>query len=255
MPRVGNLRDLTWTYDPSGAAASPKLIGTPRLEVRCLILKPGQYPPCHRHHGEMDEGFLIMGGRGLMQFDGEAFEVRKGSVVLGKRGGFHSMKNVGGEDLVEFNCRGGKMPSGFVPPGDKSLPDDPELAGRRAEDPSLYVRGTVDSLTAPFDLAAASKTGLPKAIATPYLEVRLASFAPGDRPPLHRHQKELDEATLVLKGQVAYEVDGERVEGGPGDLLHVPGGAWHCLENTGGGEAQIYNVLGGELPVRTEWKR
>ena len=254
MPRVGNLRDLAWTYDPSGAAASPKLIGTPYLEVRCLILKPGQYPPCHSHHGEMDEGFLILAGRGLMQFDGEAFEVREGSVVLGKRGGFHSMKNVGTEDLVEFNCRGGRMPSGFVRPADKSIPDDPELVRERAADPSRCLRGTVDGLMAAFDLATASKSGLPKAVATPYLEVRIASFAPGDRPPLHRHQKELDEATLVLKGRVAYEVDGDRVEGGPGDLLHVPGGAWHYLENAGGGEAQIYNVLGGELPVRTEWR-
>lgn len=255
MPLVGNVPELTWTYDPAGAAASPKLLATGYLEVRCLILKPGHYPPCHRHHGEMDEGFLIMGGRGVMQFDGEAFDVRGGDVILAKRGGFHSMKNVGEDDLIEFNCRGGRMPSGFTAPDGGRIPDDPTLVTGRAQDPSRYVRGTLEGLMAPFDLATASRSGIPKAVATPYLEIRIASFAPGDRPPLHRHQEELDEATLVLQGRVAYEVDGERVEGGPGDLLHVPGGAWHYLENIGPGEARIYNVLGGILPVRTEWRR
>ena len=113
MPLIGNIEDLMWTWDPVAAAktGSPILINTPHLEVRALVLKPGQRPPYHRHHPEMDEGYLIQQGRGVMKIDGEAFEVRAGDILLGKRGGYHDMENTGDEDIIESNFRGGKLPS------------------------------------------------------------------------------------------------------------------------------------------------
>ncbi len=97
MPLIGNIDDLKWNYDPevSAAGRSPIRIDTPHLELRIIVLKPGQCPPYHRHHEEMDEGYLIYRGRGLMNADGEVFEAGAGDIILGKRGGFHNMKTSG----------------------------------------------------------------------------------------------------------------------------------------------------------------
>jgi len=254
MPRVGHIEELKWTFDPGSEAGSPAPIGTPNLEVRVIILKPGHWPPYHRHHPEMDEGYLIMGGGGLMHIDGETFEVREGDVLLGKRAGFHNMKNTGREDLVELNFRGGRMPSGFILPAGEDPRADPAAAGRPSADPGRYVRGSAERLASRFDPKTVRQKGLPRVIATPHLELRIASFAPGDRPAMHRHRGEVDEATLVLRGRVLFHIDGEEFEAGAGDLVHLPGGAWHCIENTGEEELLLFSFLGGRLPCATEWK-
>ena len=62
-----------------------------------------------------------------MNADGEVFEAGAGDILLGKRGGFHNMKNIGNEDLIEFNFRGGRMPSGNIRPEGDGAPGDPEL--------------------------------------------------------------------------------------------------------------------------------
>ena len=135
MPLIGNIEDLKWNYEEeaSGGSKSPVLINTPRLEVRIIVLAPGQCPPYHRHHKEMDEGYLIRQGRGLLTIDGEKFEVRAGDVLLGKRGGYHNLLNIGDEDLIEFNFRGGKMPSGFIAPEDDGETPGVDVSGGTPE--------------------------------------------------------------------------------------------------------------------------
>jgi 3-hydroxybutyryl-CoA dehydrogenase len=45
--------------------------------------------------------------------------------------------------------------------------------------------------------------------------------------PLHRHVDD-DETFVVLSGALALLVEGERVDAGPGDVVHLPGGAVHA---------------------------
>ncbi len=52
----------------------------------------------------------------------------------------------------------------------------------------------------------------------------------GRRPPAHRHGN-CSEAFFVLAGTVAFELDGQRLSGGPGDFLLVPRGAAHTFGN------------------------
>jgi quercetin dioxygenase-like cupin family protein len=49
-------------------------------------------------------------------------------------------------------------------------------------------------------------------------------------PPLHRHWRE-DEWFYVLDGQITWEVDGQRHNGGAGSSAFVPRGTAHAFQN------------------------
>lgn len=53
--------------------------------------------------------------------------------------------------------------------------------------------------------------------------------APGFGPPLHRHVE--TEVFRVMEGRYLYEVNGQRLEAGEGDVVSVPGGAAHTFVN------------------------
>jgi quercetin dioxygenase-like cupin family protein len=53
--------------------------------------------------------------------------------------------------------------------------------------------------------------------------------APGFGPPLHRHPE--TEIFRVLSGRYLYEIDGERIEVGKGEVISVPGGTPHAFVN------------------------
>ena len=255
MPLVGNINDLKWTYDPVAAAktSSPILINTPHLEVRTLVLKPGQRPPYHRHHPEMDEGYLIQQGLGMMKIDGEAFEVRAGDILLGKRGGYHDMQNIGDEDLIEFNFRGGNMPSGMIlPEADDARPAE-DISGTPG---SRYILRNI------FDEAPAgvssneAKQGTPEVFKTPYLELFAFTRKSGDNNGAHTHQTEMDEAAYLVRGsgKMRFHIDGESIEAGEGDLIHIPGGSRHHVERMSDGALIVLNMRGGKLPSITNWE-
>ncbi len=253
MPIIGNIQDLKWNYDPEAAikSGSPILINTPHLEVRAIVLKPGQCPPYHRHHTEMDEGYLFVQGRGRMNIDGEAFEVRAGDMVLGGRGGFHNLENIGDEDLIEFNFRGGRMPSKFILPGE-GVPAPGKSSGGAA---GTYIQGNLFDGTrkdAPKNEVA---LGIPEIFATPHLELFAFTRNTGDGNQVHRHQAEMDEAAFFVEGEgrMLFHIDDEVVEAGAGDLIHIPGGAWHYVERVKEGRLIVLNIRGGRLPSTTEW--
>jgi 3-hydroxybutyryl-CoA dehydrogenase len=56
------------------------------------------------------------------------------------------------------------------------------------------------------------------------IEVRMVR---GCATPLHRHDLD-DETFIVLDGSLALLVGGERVDAGPGDIVHLPGGEAHA---------------------------
>jgi quercetin dioxygenase-like cupin family protein len=56
------------------------------------------------------------------------------------------------------------------------------------------------------------------------LEVRMIQ---GCATPLHRHEDD-DETFIVLEGQLALLVRDERVDAGPGAVVHLPGGEVHA---------------------------
>ncbi len=62
------------------------------------------------------------------------------------------------------------------------------------------------------------------------------------RSESHVHEQE-DQVYIVQRGQGIVEVDGERREVGPGDLVYIPRGAWHCLESLGAEPVSLYSLI------------
>jgi mannose-6-phosphate isomerase-like protein (cupin superfamily) len=60
----------------------------------------------------------------------------------------------------------------------------------------------------------------------------------------HVHEKE-DQIYIVREGRGTVEVEGERREVGPGDLVRIPRGARHCLVSLDGQPVTLYSLMHG----------
>lgn len=75
-------------------------------------------------------------------------------------------------------------------------------------------------------------------IATVYFEI-----APGDN--LGRHTDSAEELLVILEGEVAAEIGGEKTAANSGSILLVPKMISHDLLNTGTTTAKVLGVFGG----------
>lgn len=64
-----------------------------------LVIPPGSGIGTHEH-AEEDEIYIIQKGGGVITCDDKDMEVREGDSVLTGKGGTHSVRNTGEEDLV-----------------------------------------------------------------------------------------------------------------------------------------------------------
>ncbi|MBI5105502.1 MAG: cupin domain-containing protein [Solirubrobacterales bacterium] len=62
--------------------------------------------------------------------------------------------------------------------------------------------------------------------------------APGDGPPLHRHDAE-DEAWWVVEGTLRFRLGDELSDAPAGSFVFVPRGTPHCFQNAGDAPARI----------------
>ncbi len=72
-------------------------------------------------------------------------------------------------------------------------------------------------------------------------------IAPGGRFPGHRHEAE--QITLVLEGELFFELSDREVRVGPGEVLAIPSNAWHA---TRAGPAAV-RAVDAWSPPRTEY--
>ncbi len=63
-------------------------------------------------------------------------------------------------------------------------------------------------------------------------------IAPGDGPPLHRHERE-GESWYVLEGRLRFKLGSEIREAPAGSFVFVPPGEPHCFQNVGDEPARI----------------
>jgi quercetin dioxygenase-like cupin family protein len=63
-------------------------------------------------------------------------------------------------------------------------------------------------------------------------------IAPGDGPPLHRHEHE-DEAWYVIEGDLRFQLGDEIAAAPAGSFVFVPRGTPHCFQNAGEAPARI----------------
>ncbi len=69
--------------------------------VDYAVLPPGASIGIHTH-GDNEELYLVLEGKGVMHLDGEEFCVGAGSVVLNRPGGTHGLRNNGDAPLKLF---------------------------------------------------------------------------------------------------------------------------------------------------------
>jgi quercetin dioxygenase-like cupin family protein len=99
-----------------------------------------------------------------------------------------------------------------------------------------------------------SRTGAPLRIYNDQLRVKLSGAdtagaytivesvtQPQSGPPLHRHSRE-DECFYVLEGQFLFEVDGHRIQTGPGSSVFAPRGTAHTFKNVGAAAGRLLVV-------------
>jgi mannose-6-phosphate isomerase-like protein (cupin superfamily) len=65
-----------------------------------------------------------------------------------------------------------------------------------------------------------------------------ATLEPDQATERHYHERS-EEIYLVTKGSGSLEVDGETRRVRPGDVILIPPGAWHTLENDGTSELTV----------------
>ena len=73
---------------------------------------------------------------------------------------------------------------------------------------------------------------------------------PGHGPRLHRHP--YDEAWVVIEGSVTFQVDDDKQQAGPGDIVIVPPGAAHKFTNDGPGRSHLVCIHASATMI-TEW--
>lgn len=88
------------------------LLGLTGMEVSLTRLGPGEGVPFLHSHRTHEELYVVVGGRGEMQVDGERIPLAEGSMVRVATGGVRALRAAPGEEL-RFLCiqaRAGSMP-------------------------------------------------------------------------------------------------------------------------------------------------
>ena len=82
-----------------GKAFLKESLGLTGMELSLNKLPPGAQSPFLHRHVDHEEMYLFVRGRGQFQVDGEAFDVREGTVVRVAPAGVRALRNSGSEDL------------------------------------------------------------------------------------------------------------------------------------------------------------
>jgi mannose-6-phosphate isomerase-like protein (cupin superfamily) len=78
----------------------------------------------------------------------------------------------------------------------------------------------------------------------------LVNSAPGTGPGLHRHP--YSETWILRSGTARFTVDGEELEGGPGDVVVVRAETPHKFENIGDGPLEMVCIHAAPRMIQEE---
>lgn len=102
---LDNLADYLYRHEGTGAELPGKVFTSQALqmtgsEISFQILPPGAGIPFFHRHGQNEEIYVFLKGKGLFQIDGTSFEVKEGSLVRIAPEGVRSWKNISDEPLI-----------------------------------------------------------------------------------------------------------------------------------------------------------
>jgi uncharacterized cupin superfamily protein len=88
------------------------LLGLTGMEASLTRMAPGESVPYRHQHRTHEELYVVLGGRGEMQIDGQTFSLREGTIVRVATGGVRAIRADADSEL-RFLCvqaRTGAMP-------------------------------------------------------------------------------------------------------------------------------------------------
>jgi uncharacterized cupin superfamily protein len=88
------------------------LLGLTGMEASLTRMAPGESVPYRHQHRTHEELYVVLGGRGEMQIDGQTFALAEGAVVRVATGGVRAIRAAPDQEL-RFLCvqaRAGSMP-------------------------------------------------------------------------------------------------------------------------------------------------
>ncbi len=84
--------------------------------------------------------------------------------------------------------------------------------------------------------------------ATKNVQVNQGFIPPSTRHPDHWHQPPYDEVYLIMKGAATIHLDGVEHETSAGDVIFIPAGAVHAIENKSETEELVIFTVWSQLP-------
>ncbi|QGQ94289.1 cupin domain-containing protein [Paenibacillus psychroresistens] len=78
------------------------------------------------------------------------------------------------------------------------------------------------------------------------IQINQGFISPGSKHADHYHHVDYDEVYLIMKGEAKVRLDGVETDLAAGDVVHIPGGTMHAIENKSDTE---------ELVIFTAWSR
>lgn len=83
---------------------------------------------------------------------------------------------------------------------------------------------------------------------TKNVQINMGIVAPGAKHADHNHKPEYDEVYLIQRGQAMVRLDGVEHDLEAGDVVFIPGGSMHAIENRSDTEDLIIFTAWSRLP-------
>ncbi|WP_372631000.1 cupin domain-containing protein [Cohnella sp.] len=84
--------------------------------------------------------------------------------------------------------------------------------------------------------------------ATKNVQINMGIVAPGAKHADHRHGSDYDEVYLIQRGRAMVRLDGVEHELEAGDVVFIPGGSMHAIENRSASEELVIFTVWSRLP-------
>jgi len=231
------------------------------------------------HLHSFEESFYVLDGYPVLLLDGRAFQLRPGACGVVPVGVRHGWATAGGKaarwiDMYAPQPRPAGAGSDTFFLGPCASSDDPapldvrdprtrhlfQLDAGQMELDRLKVGAAVDEPTVSASMATAllAYSGIAvKMLVDQRLDAQLHTMFMVEYEPggvAHRHDHPLEEAYVILEGEVEAEADGERYVLRAGDAFWTSVGCVHAFDNTSGARVRWLETQAPQPPARHSYR-
>lgn len=81
-------------------------------------------------------------------------------------------------------------------------------------------------------------------------QINQGFIPPGVQHPDHAHEPPNDEVYIIIKGEGSVRLDGVEHEVQTGDVIYIPGGTMHAINNRSESEEMVIYSLWAQIPAK-----